>query len=44
MHRISLPRAPAQVVPMPEELLRSIAGELLKTDGIHKPPATIEWE
>lgn len=42
----------AQVVLMPEELLRQIAAELLSIDGIcsvfydltHKPPATIEWE
>lgn len=42
----------AQVVLMPEDLLRHIAAELLALDGIcsvfydltHKPPATIEWE
>lgn len=42
----------AQSVAMDERLLRAMAGELLKVEGIcgvfydltHKPPATIEWE
>ena len=42
----------AQVVRMPEDLLRRMADELLKVDGVsavfydltHKPPGTIEWE
>ena len=42
----------AQVVRMPNELLRRMAEELLKIDGVcavfydltHKPPGTIEWE
>ena len=42
----------AQAVLMPEPLLRSLATELLKIEGIagvfydltHKPPGTIEWE
>lgn len=42
----------AQSVPIPEPLLRKMAAELLRMDGIscvlydltHKPPATIEWE
>jgi GMP synthase (glutamine-hydrolysing) len=42
----------AQVVRMPDDLLRSMADELLAVDGIcgvfydltHKPPGTIEWE
>lgn len=42
----------AQSVPMPEALLRAMAEELMRIDGIcgvfydltHKPPATIEWE
>ena len=42
----------AQSVSMDEPLLRSIAAELLKIEGVcgvfydltHKPPATIEWE
>ena len=42
----------AQVVLMPEALLRRMAGEIMAIDGIaavfydltHKPPGTIEWE
>ena len=42
----------AQVVRMPEDLLRKMADELIKVEGIcgvfydltHKPPGTIEWE
>jgi GMP synthase (glutamine-hydrolysing) len=42
----------AQVVRMPEDLLRRMAEELLKVEGVcavfydltHKPPGTIEWE
>ncbi len=42
----------AQVVRMPDELLRRMANELLSVNGIsgifydltHKPPGTIEWE
>ena len=42
----------AQVVRMPDQLLRRMADELLKVDGVcgvfydltHKPPGTIEWE
>jgi GMP synthase (glutamine-hydrolysing) len=42
----------AQVVRMPDDLLRRMADELLNVDGIcavfydltHKPPGTIEWE
>jgi GMP synthase (glutamine-hydrolysing) len=42
----------AQVVRMPEELLRRMSNELLGIDGVcavfydltHKPPGTIEWE
>ena len=42
----------AQVVLMPEELLRRLANDLLAVEGIaavfydltHKPPGTIEWE
>ncbi len=42
----------AQVVRMPDELLRRMSDELLSVDGIcgifydltHKPPGTIEWE
>jgi GMP synthase (glutamine-hydrolysing) len=42
----------AQVVRMPDELLRRMTDQLLKLDGIcavfydltHKPPGTIEWE
>jgi GMP synthase (glutamine-hydrolysing) len=42
----------AQVVRMPEDLLRKMADELLKVEGVcgvfydltHKPPGTIEWE
>jgi GMP synthase (glutamine-hydrolysing) len=42
----------AQVVRMPEDLLRKMADELLSVNGVsgifydltHKPPGTIEWE
>jgi len=42
----------AQVVLMPQELLRRLANDLLAVEGIaavfydltHKPPGTIEWE
>jgi GMP synthase (glutamine-hydrolysing) len=42
----------AQVVRMPNDLLQTMAAEILKVDGIsavfydltHKPPGTIEWE
>ena len=42
----------AQVIRMPEDLLRRMSDELLGIDGVcavfydltHKPPGTIEWE